>query len=462
VAIDIDSGLAARRDADERLAAIARRFGDALRGGDGRGAEGIAREALSGGMSLAGTYARVVAPAMHWIGQLWARGAITVAEEHLAAAIAHRVIAALYMSNAVAATGAEATVVLAAPACEHHGLGLRMAADVLETGGFRVVYLGTDVPVEALHATAAARQPAVVGLSLTMAQDAAAAAQAAAAVNRASPETHVLFGGQGVPRRWIDEGVNYAASVETLVAEVRRLTTSRDAAQFRPAPSPCDPLINRDHAVEVGTIEGHMLEAAIEMGQLLRDQARLTAHFQALAFQDHLCGLPNGRAFDDRFTHLAASATASDLALMLLDVDRFKDINDRFGHDTGDQALQLVAEGLREGLRASDLPARLGGDEFAALVPAITPPDARALAADLQRRITDRCRDTHLTVSIGVAWFTGGRRRTMLAADHALYEAKSQGGNQVCVIEPATACTSLPMVPHTSKSTHAGPTPRGR
>jgi diguanylate cyclase (GGDEF)-like protein len=85
------------------------------------------------------------------------------------------------------------------------------------------------------------------------------------------------------------------------------------------------------------------------------------------------------------------------------------------------------------------MPARLGGDEFAALLPAVQTADAHALAADLQQRIAERCRRNDLTVSIGIAWFDGDRRRTMLQADQALYRAKSLGGNQICLVEAAAA-----------------------
>jgi diguanylate cyclase (GGDEF)-like protein len=436
----LDRGLPSRRESDARCAASARQLVDALRGADGRAAEAIARGALADGLTAAGVHARVVAPAMYRIGELWERNLITVADEHLATAIAHRVLAALYLANHNAVPGGRATVVLAAPAGQHHGLGLRMAADVLEAAGYTVIYLGTNVPVPALASTVATYRPAVVGLSLTMAFGAEVGHEAMVAVKRVSPDTHVLFGGQGVPRRWIAAGVGYVANVECLVGEVERLTAgtataSADAIGGAAAPREPPP---SNVKVGVGTAEDHMLDAAIDMGQLVREQARLAAQFRALAFQDHLCGLPNRRAFDDRFAELTAGDPGG-LALMLLDVDTFKQINDRFGHDEGDDALRLVAEALRGRLRASDMPARLGGDEFAALLPAVQTADAHALAADLQQRIAERCRRNDLTVSIGIAWFDGDRRRTMLQADQALYRAKSLGGNQICLVEAAAA-----------------------
>lgn len=100
-----DSSVISRRESDERHAVTARRFCDALRAASGRGAEAIARVALKEGLTIAGVHTRVITPAMHQIGELWARNAISVADEHLATAIAHRVIAALYMTDVAAAAG---------------------------------------------------------------------------------------------------------------------------------------------------------------------------------------------------------------------------------------------------------------------------------------------------------------------------------------------------------------------
>ncbi len=122
-----------RRDTDSRGGAdLARRFGDALRVADGAQAELVSREALAIGMSVPGVYTRVLAPAMHRIGELWEQRAITVADEHAATAITHRVMAALYSSLGVKHAATRETIVLAAPVGQHHDLGLRMAADVLE------------------------------------------------------------------------------------------------------------------------------------------------------------------------------------------------------------------------------------------------------------------------------------------------------------------------------------------
>jgi signal transduction histidine kinase/methanogenic corrinoid protein MtbC1 len=200
-----------------------RRFGDALRAADGRRAETVAQDALADGLSPAEVMARVITPAMYWIGDLWARGAITVADEHAATAIAHGVLASMRSAPTDAAAELGATVLLAAPEGEPHGLGLRMAADVLDAAGLHVIYFGTDVPVDSLIQTVAAYQPALLGLSLTLPHTLSHAKTLIAAINRAHRETHVLIGGQGVPEWLIDDHVTPIATIEILIDEVHRI-----------------------------------------------------------------------------------------------------------------------------------------------------------------------------------------------------------------------------------------------
>jgi diguanylate cyclase (GGDEF)-like protein len=183
----------------------------------------------------------------------------------------------------------------------------------------------------------------------------------------------------------------------------------------------------------VGTQEDQTLHATIEMGQVFRERARLTTPFRALTFEDQLCGLPNRLAFDERFAELTRGDPASNLAVLLLDLDNFTQLNDWFGRTDGDHALRLVANALRHDLRIDDLPARLGGDEFAALLSAIEPEDARVLAERIQQRVSELSGSYRLTVSVGISWFDGDRSRTMLKTEAALHRAKSYGRNRVCM-----------------------------
>lgn len=102
------------------------------------------------------------------IGCLWSEGAITVADEHLATALTHRVLASVYGSSLGYVTVRPGRILLATVEGQRHSLGLRMAADVLELGGYEVIYLGGDVPLDSLVDTVAARDPDLVGLSSTL------------------------------------------------------------------------------------------------------------------------------------------------------------------------------------------------------------------------------------------------------------------------------------------------------
>jgi len=163
-----------------------------------------------------------------------------------------------------------------------------------------------------------------------------------------------------------------------------------------------------------------------------------------LATTDPLTGLLNARAFDQRLRQEVARAAryGGPVALLMLDLDGLKAINDQQGHQAGDRALQSVASAIRAALREVDLAARLGGDEFGVLAPRTDYSAAmalgnrvRAIAADrLAAALGERC-----TVSVGAACLrpTGSRTGTpgllIKSADTALYEAKRQGGNRVHV-----------------------------
>jgi diguanylate cyclase (GGDEF)-like protein len=150
--------------------------------------------------------------------------------------------------------------------------------------------------------------------------------------------------------------------------------------------------------------------------------------------RDGLTDLPNQRAFQDEFPQAVAAAARyrDTLALVLLDVDDFKLINDRHGHPHGDAVLRRVAEVLR-GTRPGDRPYRIGGDEFALLLARVDVEGARTLVARLRREFADAA----VEVSIGVSVLRPGTTADTLRAeaDSALYEAKREGGNRAAHFE---------------------------
>jgi diguanylate cyclase (GGDEF)-like protein len=168
----------------------------------------------------------------------------------------------------------------------------------------------------------------------------------------------------------------------------------------------------------------------------LRDNGRLASRYQELASMDEMTGLYNRRHFmdlaDGAFAH--AQRLGQPLVALMIDVDHFKQINDLYGHATGDQVLADLARSCREQVRPDDIAGRYGGDEFIIMIPGTTSLRAAQLAARLtgpSARVTSS--DGMLvsfTVSVGVAESVGsGDLPGLLArADLAMYEAKRAGG----------------------------------
>jgi diguanylate cyclase (GGDEF)-like protein len=159
----------------------------------------------------------------------------------------------------------------------------------------------------------------------------------------------------------------------------------------------------------------------------------------ALAGLDPLTGLPNRRAFDARLADEVARAhrTGRPLSLVLLDLDRFKRINDQHGHDTGDQVLASVGEAINHAVRASDFPGRAGGEEFLVVLPDTTTDGAVVLAEKLRasiRTIEVAGLERPVSASFGVATFPIDAADTdslLRIADRALYLAKHNGRDRV-------------------------------
>jgi len=173
----------------------------------------------------------------------------------------------------------------------------------------------------------------------------------------------------------------------------------------------------------------------------LRDISERKAHTDALEYQalhDALTGLPNRSLFGDRLRQalLAARRNQKMFGVLLLDLDRFKDINDALGHDRGDSLLQEVTARLRGVLRATDTIARLGGDEFAVLTTDAKHPDdvvstARKILAALEGpfAIADQMVETGASIGIAMYPVHGDDPSTLLRrADVAMYVAKRSGG----------------------------------
>jgi methanogenic corrinoid protein MtbC1 len=206
-------------------------YTDALLAGDPASAEIAVRDAIDAGLTQAAIDDEVVAPAMRRVGELWEAGAISVADEHLATEISLRVLALQREVFRVARRRARHTVLLAAVQGERHVVGLRMAGNLLTAAGYDVRCLGADVPVDALAAIVARLTPAVVGLTVTMAEFAPMLPATIARVQRTEPAAAMVLGGSGVPEVVRESAAvarcrSVVEAVETVDALVHRAATN--------------------------------------------------------------------------------------------------------------------------------------------------------------------------------------------------------------------------------------------
>ena len=221
-----------------------------------------------------------------------------------------------------------------------------------------------------------------------------------------------------------------------------------------------------------GSLGGGILLLSLITGLAMRRAHRITSALAASqeeathhALHDTLTGLPNRRLFTDRLQHalLRSQRENGSVALLYLDLDRFKQVNDTLGHPVGDALLRAVADRVRECLRKSDTVARLGGDEFTI----IQSLDGRAgEAEELARRViasvsepyhldgADVCVST--SIGIAIAPLDASEASHLLSmADQALYTAKAHGGGTACRFNKALGRTSP--VPNNHATTDTAP-----
>ncbi len=172
-------------------------------------------------------------------------------------------------------------------------------------------------------------------------------------------------------------------------------------------------------------------------------KARLYRELDQRSRTDGLTGLSRRGPFEERLREEVARATSfrSTFSILMIDIDHFKNLNDTYGHQVGDEVLKTVSQRLREGLYETDLIARYGGEEFICLLPRSIPAGLRIKADQLRQRVGNQAfvigvEAITVTISIGIAHFPQDgttMEGVMAAADRALYAAKAAGRN--CVIE---------------------------
>lgn len=256
----------------------------------------------------------------------------------------------------------------------------------------------------------------------------------------------------------IDEPLSFAPDVETPDGdgEPPERIRERILAHMSESTGPLELLLHRktddrtEHFAELhvrslrggsGFTEGAILRfhdvTARELeGQRLRHEV---SHYGKLAFHDSLTGLANRRAFDERLRAAVfdAARDGTQLAVMFLDLDGFKNINDTLGHDMGDRVLCIVSERLQEHLRHTDLVARLGGDEFALLLvdcqgAEVVRPLSERVLASLCEPLDIAPGEHRVSASIGIALFpthAGSGSELTKRADEAMYAVKESGKN---------------------------------
>jgi diguanylate cyclase (GGDEF)-like protein len=171
------------------------------------------------------------------------------------------------------------------------------------------------------------------------------------------------------------------------------------------------------------------------------------------ASQDSLTGLDNRRRFEEDLAAAMARSRryGSTGALLMLDLDGFKRVNDAHGHPAGDRVIKEVAAVLQRRTRASDSLARLGGDEFAVILPRCSVQEATLAAEALERELRTHSNDGNsspITASIGIAMFGEDPRMSVATliseADTAMYAAKDAGGDTVRIFDPLAVREDAP------------------
>jgi diguanylate cyclase (GGDEF)-like protein/PAS domain S-box-containing protein len=190
--------------------------------------------------------------------------------------------------------------------------------------------------------------------------------------------------------------------------------------------------------------EGRPLHLIAQI-QDIAERKKLEGRLEQLVDHDYLTAIFNGRRFEEALAQETKSAAryGGGGAVVLIDLDHFKAVNDRFGHKAGDDLLKAVAATLRERIRETDVLGRLGGDEFGIILPHVNAEQAAVVVEGIVkalRRHTATMADLQIpiTASVGVALFDGLTNMELLAAaDLAMYEAKEAGRNRFAFYRPS-------------------------
>lgn len=211
----------------------------------------------------------------------------------------------------------------------------------------------------------------------------------------------------------------------------------------------------RDHRAHLEEIVGErtteLITANVQLQQEIAERKQAEAQLKHLATHDYLTGIPNRYSFEESLKNTVAKAKRGmHGALLFIDIDNFKLVNDTKGHSAGDHFLIDVARIIKENIRKSDTLARLGGDEFGVLLEGATVDEARLVAEKLRKIIEENefCFTNYgcfnLSICIGIVMIDGtlNSQKLLTLADTALYTAKEKGRNRIVLLDPNEETTS--------------------
>jgi len=213
------------------------------------------------------------------------------------------------------------------------------------------------------------------------------------------------------------------------------------------------PLSPQAMAQEVESVRDQTLATELNQGQLCKQLTRLSGEVETLrkelaqvrdeTYTDFLTGISNRKAFDTALESMMCSARAdkSTFSVLIADIDRFKGVNDGYGHLIGDKVLRFVASTFKRCIKGNDTVARIGGEEFGVILPNTDMTGAYAVGEQIRRAVSNgKIKDINnmkvldqITISVGVTQYDSHdlKHDLLQRADEALYKAKEKGRNRI-------------------------------
>lgn len=247
-----------------------------------------------------------------------------------------------------------------------------------------------------------------------------------------------------------DEVTDLAVEINKMLSSLETVDKERAIAQ--------ENLVKANDELEIRVRERttELLNKNVELNEEITERKKIESAMQEMIYHDYLTGLPNRLLFTDRLNQIIARGSRhKDIiaAVLFIDVDRFKVVNDSLGHSAGDELIKTIALLIRQSLRETDTVARIGGDEFSLLLQDIARTEDIPIVAEkvmdiFRKPISLMGQDVFITVSIGVSVYPydGTDSVSLLKnSDIAMYHAKSKGGDTYEMYNPTMAKKAVEM-----------------